>query len=199
MRIWFTSDTHFNHTNICRGESAWDGKKGTRDFDSIQKMNEAIWLSLKCIEPGDQLFHLGDVALCVKDKEVWARDSFVTWLPDVRVTFIRGNHDWGRKKDAVLSDVGAKVCDLWEGKLEDDEASARATLCHYPIVSWSKQGKGAFMLHGHCHGNLDKSLSKGRMMDVGWDVWARPISLKEVVEKLEKVAPFKSDHHGSGD
>ena len=38
--LWFTSDTHYSHKNICRGVSNWDS--GYRDFDSLDEMNDAI-------------------------------------------------------------------------------------------------------------------------------------------------------------
>ena len=47
-RVWITSDTHFHHTNICRGITNWrtqDGKipvNSTRDFLSLDQMNDAI-------------------------------------------------------------------------------------------------------------------------------------------------------------
>lgn len=47
--IWFTSDTHFGHKNICRGETRWatidkdTGMKipsqNTRDFETLEEMN----------------------------------------------------------------------------------------------------------------------------------------------------------------
>ena len=46
--IWITSDTHYNHKNICRGVTEWRTKEGdipnlqTRDFPTIARMNYAI-------------------------------------------------------------------------------------------------------------------------------------------------------------
>ena len=39
--LWFTSDTHYNHTNICRGTTKWiDADSVTRDFDSLESLDE---------------------------------------------------------------------------------------------------------------------------------------------------------------
>ena len=45
------------------------------------------------------------------------------------------------------------------------------TLCHYPMVTWSKKPHGSIMLHGHCHGKLDEHnrLSNDLRFDVGID------------------------------
>ena len=48
QRLWFTSDTHYNHTNICRGVTNWRCADGsipvdqTRDFKSLEQMNSTI-------------------------------------------------------------------------------------------------------------------------------------------------------------
>ena len=47
-KVWITSDTHYNHTNICRATTKWrtpDGKvpiAQTRDFETLDKMNDTI-------------------------------------------------------------------------------------------------------------------------------------------------------------
>ena len=46
--VWIFSDPHYNHSNICRGTTNWrtiDGKipeEQTRDFTTLEKMNESI-------------------------------------------------------------------------------------------------------------------------------------------------------------
>ena len=60
MNIWFTSDTHFNHTNIAGPKvSSW--KSGYRDFGSVQEMNAALIKNINdCVKEDDILYHLGD-------------------------------------------------------------------------------------------------------------------------------------------
>jgi len=37
QKLWFTSDTHYNHTNICRATTRWvDADSVTRDFKSLE-------------------------------------------------------------------------------------------------------------------------------------------------------------------
>lgn len=61
-RVWFTSDTHFYHTNIidfCR-----------RPFESIEEMNETLIANWnKVVGTNDIVFHLGD--FCLGDSTKW--------------------------------------------------------------------------------------------------------------------------------
>ena len=55
-RLFFTSDTHFNHTNILR--------YCNRPFKTVGQMNETIitnWNNV--VGPDDVIFHLGDFCL----------------------------------------------------------------------------------------------------------------------------------------
>ncbi len=52
---WFTSDTHFGHTNILQFEPYH------RPFETIKEMNEYLihrWND--CVRPDDTIYHLGD-------------------------------------------------------------------------------------------------------------------------------------------
>ena len=61
QNLYFTSDTHYNHTNICRGVSKWPEGRGTRDFHSLGEMNSAIVSGINSVVgPDDVLVHLGD-------------------------------------------------------------------------------------------------------------------------------------------
>jgi calcineurin-like phosphoesterase family protein len=55
---------------------------------------------------------------------------------------------------------------------------AQLVLCHYPLRSWNRMGRGALNLHGHSHGRLGPL---PRQIDVGVDCWDfRPITLAEI-------------------
>jgi len=81
MTIWFTSDTHFSHTNIIR--------YCDRPFRDTDHMNEVIianWNSV--VSPEDTVFHLGDVALGNIDKSL----ACVSRLNGYKILVV-GNHD----------------------------------------------------------------------------------------------------------
>jgi len=65
--IWICSDPHYNHKNICRGTTNWrtlDGEvpvEQTRDFDTLERMNQSILDGIN--------FNVGqdDVLICLGD------------------------------------------------------------------------------------------------------------------------------------
>ncbi len=43
QNLYFTSDTHYGHSNICRATTNWtDADSVTRDFKSLDHMNDVI-------------------------------------------------------------------------------------------------------------------------------------------------------------
>ena len=67
IKVWITSDTHYSHTNICRGVTNWRMPDGsvpiiqTRDFETIDKMNSSIVNNInEVVGQDDILIHLGD-------------------------------------------------------------------------------------------------------------------------------------------
>ena len=69
------------------------------------------------------------------------------------------------------------------------------TLSHYPILEWNHRHFGSIHIHGHCHGNIDRTynaLSNELRIDVGFDgVLAKEkgtflLSLDDVLEALRK-------------
>ena len=62
QNLYFTSDTHYGHTNICRATTNWtDADSVTRDFKSLDHMNDTIVDNINSIVGEDDvLIHLGD-------------------------------------------------------------------------------------------------------------------------------------------
>jgi calcineurin-like phosphoesterase family protein len=80
--IWFTSDTHFNHTNIL-------GYGRRTHFADIDAMNDALverWNDV--VAKADTVYHLGDFAM--GPKSAWP--EFRRRL-NGRVILVSGNHD----------------------------------------------------------------------------------------------------------
>ena len=79
--IFFTSDTHFGHTNIM--------KYCKRPFETVEEMDQTIidnWNSV--VRPEDIVFHLGDFGFCgsLRLREI------VDQL-NGKIYLITGNHD----------------------------------------------------------------------------------------------------------
>ena len=62
QRLYFTSDTHYGHSNICRATTRWtESDNLTRDFKSLDAMNSALVDRINdTVGQDDILIHLGD-------------------------------------------------------------------------------------------------------------------------------------------
>ena len=72
-------------------------------------------------------------------------------------------------------------------------------MCHFPMLSWEHKDKGSVMIHGHCHGKVDKinTDSKELRVDVGIDGNLANydlISLEKLANHLTKIE--KDNEHG---
>jgi calcineurin-like phosphoesterase family protein len=173
--IYFSSDTHLNHTNII--------KYCSRPFDSADDMNHTIISQWNETVPSNgRVYHLGDLAFCRDDSQF--RD-IVTKL-NGQISLIIGNHD-NFKQVMRNKDLFVEVTNMKEIKHEGQ----KITLCHYAMRTWNCSHHGAWHLYGHSHGLLPPY---GKSFDVGVDSHGfRPISFTEVKEVMDK-RPMIKDH-----
>lgn len=195
QRVYFTSDTHYNHTNICRGTTRWkDADDITRDFKSLGEMNDRIVAGLNAtVGENDTLFHLGD----------WSFGGFES-IAEFRnrincknIHLILGNHDHHIERNREgIRDLFSSVNQYLELEVNKDH---KFILMHYPIMSWNRMNDGVIHLHGHVHLPPHRRIGKGRMMDIGVDGnGLDPISLTKVLTlmNLRPIASgFEFDHH----
>ena len=199
--VWVTSDTHYNHANICRGTTSWrkpDGSipiKETRDFKNLDLMNDTIVNNINSIvKEDDILIHLGDWSFGGFESIQKFRDRVIC----KNIHLIFGNHDHhienNRDEVQELFTSVSHYNTLKIGKIE-------IQLMHYPIDSWNNLRKGAMHLHGNCHLPNDKRLGKGKRIDAGIDghLEFRPYHLmRELVPLLNKQpihSEIEKDHH----
>lgn len=205
QRVFFTSDTHYSHANICRGVSEWDDSRATRDYDTLHQMNFDIVNNInKTVGENDILIHLGDWSFGGFEKIEEFRNQIVC----KNVHLILGNHDHhiANNKEDIQSKFSSvhQYCYLTivEHATSKDVAAKkhRFILSHYPIASWQDMSNGVAHLHGHVHLPKGRRVARGKMMDVGVDGnELKPIELREVVSIMQKQ-PIKSmftfkDHH----
>lgn len=196
-KIYFLSDSHFQHQNICRGVSRWDMSRkdaegnilGVRDFDTLEEMNETLISNINNTVPEDALlFHLGDFSFGGKQNI----ELFRNQINCRTIHLIRGNHD-----THVKSGEFAHCFTSTQDYLELQVGKLNFVLFHFPIASWNGVNKGWFHLHGHQHWVGEQKFGDGKMMDVGVDGNNLfPYWLPDVVELLKdrrKVDP--NDHH----
>lgn len=167
---WFISDTHFFHNNILKFKD--DAGYLIRPFKSLHEMHELIvnnWN--KVIEPGDYVYHLGDVTF-----QYHKPFQELMYSLNGRKRLGVGNHD-DLKKEGLLKHF-EKVF-LWKGFKEHN-----FTCSHMPL----KEGHfrdGEFNLHGHIHQRI---LSDPRYMNVCVEVTDyKPINLDQILEFIKQV------------
>lgn len=197
--IWFTSDTHHSHKNICIGVSDWDDKeKSCRNFQTLEEMNKLIVNNInKYVKADDILYHLGDWSFG-GIHNIW---EFRKQINCKNIYLVPGNHDHHIKNDKVLPNCS--YIEMQPLCFPNDDAifsslevfrntSIKASniftkvlpeltkitidkqeiiLCHFPLEEWENMDRGSIHLHGHSHHTKDYTDLNMyfRRMDVGMD------------------------------
>jgi calcineurin-like phosphoesterase family protein len=189
-----TSDTHFGHLNLTQAGNPNFTTK--RPFKTVVEMNEALIANWNAVvKPDDEVFHLGDV--CMGQSQYWK--STLDRL-NGKINLIIGNHDERLIKECAYRFEWIKP--YHELYTQDPNTNQKIILilCHYPLLTWNKAGKGSIMAHGHCHNNITEKHNKGtRRIDVGVDnpvANFAPISLKKLCKIMEGINYTPVDHHG---
>jgi calcineurin-like phosphoesterase family protein len=202
QKLWFTSDTHYNHGNICSATTQWTNPVTCREFESLEKMNAHLVGNInEKVGENDILFHLGDWSFGGFEQIELFRNQIVC----KNVHIITGNHDHHIENDregiqSIFSSVNKYLNLVVKWNVGTPlMGEQRFALMHFPIASWDNMARGAIHLHGHVHFEADKRIGVGKMMDVGVDGNnLYPIDMSEVL-KLMRDQPIKSmftfDHH----
>ena len=206
QNLFFTSDTHYNHTNICRATTRWtDADSVTRDFKSLDHMNDTIVNNInEVVGENDILIHLGDWSFGGFDKIEEFRNRIIC----KNIHLVLGNHDHHieRNKDNIqrlFTSVNHYInLDVRRPSLmkKGEMDKFKFVLMHFPIASWDGMNDNVMHLHGHVHLPKHQRIAEGRAMDVGVDGNDMyPLGLFEVLNLL-KNQPIKKlvlpkDHH----
>lgn len=173
-KVWFTSDLHFWHKNIC--------KYCNRPFETMEEMHEALinnWNSV--VKEDDTVFLLGDMGFCGYDK----LEPLMSQLNGKKY-LIQGNHD----SDKIVFRL--YEANIIEGYYKMHEVTIigdaecpdqHLTLCHFPMIDWPDKERGAWMVHGHQH-QLPETPSCSVMH---WDVGVDKNNLKPISFEQLKI------------
>lgn len=164
-KLWFTSDSHFYHDNIC--------KLCNRPFETVEDMNDILianWNSV--VKPDDDIIIAGDFihsGNLEKIRSIMYRLNGYKWL-------CYGNHDYQNKleRDEVRKLFNDHCYDSMDFQVEDDEVEdgfLKFHINHYPCEYWTR---GAIHLHGHIHSGpkaetSEKTIFKPLRYDIGVD------------------------------
>lgn len=184
MSMFFTSDQHYDHKNIC--------KYAGRPFSSVEEMNEALIKNHNdIIKKRHHVWFLGDFAFSRIDriKEILNRLNGYKNL-------ILGNHDKEiRKYQEYLLKEGFfdGIYDYREIRWEKQNI----VLAHYGHRVWNRSPYGSWMLYGHSHGALPPL---GKSADMGVDSKViseeyRPYAFEEVRDFMNKREISHADRH----
>lgn len=182
-KVFFTSDTHFNHKNImiyCN-----------RPFETVEKMNEVLIANWNSKVPSDGIvFHCGDFAL--GGSEVWHK---IMPRLNGKIHLILGNHDLKNFRQGY-ADSFASV----QEQLTIDIGKKKIILTHFPLLcyhdTWGTE-QNCWNIHGHVHICKDKAANSGKdfermklafptQYDVGVDLNDyTPVSFSEVESRIK--------------
>lgn len=196
---YFTSDTHYGHQNIIRFCD--------RPYVDVHHMNvDLVNRAATMVEAGDELWHLGDVALGYLDSSLTNLARIA-----VDVTLVAGNHDRchpcnGARGERFVA-VYREKCRLSDLILANTELTLsnglNVQVSHFPYpdpnpqqkvgrngkpltdkyAPWRPVDDGSWLLCGHVH---ESWRQRGRMINVGVDAWGGgPVSEDTIVELIE--------------
>ena len=175
--VFFTSDTHFNHTNILRFCQ--------RPFNDVEQMNEAMIANWNAVvTPDDTVFHLGD--FCLGGAAEW--NQILDRL-NGKIYLILGNHDLKNIRQGFIGRfehvaMGMRI----------EIGKKKIYLNHFPFLCFDGGYKDdVWQLFGHVHTRQHNTgLDAGRLqhlyptqLDVGVDANNfTPLSYAQVRTKI---------------
>jgi calcineurin-like phosphoesterase family protein len=202
QRIFFTSDSHYGHSNICRATTKWNDDNLTRDYKSLDHMNDVLVNNInEVVGENDILIHLGDWSFGGFDNIGEFRNRILC----KNVYLVYGNHDHHiRRNKEDVKKLFSGCFDYLHLDLRVPNGSLMdkiSIVClHYPIASWDGLSDGVIHLHGHVHLPPHLKIADGRAMDVGVDGNnLYPYELSEIRSLLKDRPKVKltlpKDHH----
>lgn len=162
-KIFFTSDTHFGHSNIIEyTHRPFPGGVEEMDETMITRWNEVV--------PEDGIvFHLGDFAF-----HGAPRYREIASILHGQKILILGNHDHRTLKKDVWSEI--------HSLLKIKVGSQEVYLSHFPFRSWC-----GWNLHGHIHSGPTQINQYPYQLDIGVDGHDyRPWKWEEIEDKIKE-------------
>lgn len=192
-KVYFMSDCHFQHRNLCQGTTVWGDTDNCRKFNTTEDMDNTIINAINHTVPEDcMIINLGDFIFGNKTNI----KNFVDKINCQEQHYLFGNHDdWMMDKPEVLS-LFTSVHHYLQFFLKFPNGEKIRVCCsHYPITSWNDMNKNSWMIHGHCHQSLHHD--NGKIIDVGIDEINnyKPYSSLEIYQFMKDRDVRKVDHH----
>lgn len=206
-KVHYTSDLHLFHRNIPKYQRAtrFDDQGPFLTFQGYDDQGEEIWQATDAdidrmhlaiinnwnrkVAEDDIVFLPGDLAMGGRSKAEQVQHIVDNCLNGRKIAQ-PGNHD-----DYTL-DIPFKTLEWTDSIYEIRVSGQLVVLCHYPLLIWHRNNRGAWNLHGHSHHSLAVD-TRYKRYDVGIDgPWGfRPVSHNEMVEIMAGHSQEALDHH----
>lgn len=208
--IFFTADTHFGHDNIIEY-----CKRPFRNAAEMDKELTRIWC--ETVGKDDDVYHLGDFTLLdiktmidyasaltgqlhivpgshdVRWHNKWL--DRITWLDEfTQATSVKGVKTASGHQVLVYPPLVSMDKEIYKYLLQEEQVPPTIVLCHYGMRVWDRSHYNSWHLYGHSHGALP---SQGMSMDVGVDVWQKPISITQVADSMQKLREIRNKNSRS--
>ena len=141
QNVFFTSDTHYNHKNICKGVSEWEGNRlgRVREFITLESMNRKIINSINdVVMEDDILFHFGDWSFGGIEN-IW---EFRKQINCKNIYLFFGNHDHHIINNKVLPNVSEHrdfegiFCDFPNPNIYNDDRDKMWNIEAQDLFTW---------------------------------------------------------------
>lgn len=204
-KVYFTSDLHLGHQR----DFVWKARGYYSPKDHTQSIINGI---NQHVRESDMLFMTGDLCLNSSKEDV---DQYLDSIVCKNILCLWGNHNnpheksiYNPTKQRIVNDFRVKEAYPIKYKnmtylghyFETSVNGQFIVLFHYPLISWNHSGKGSWAIVGHEHGGLTESRpdhTNGKLLDVGWDLYKKPLSFNEVKEIMDKKSVRFTGHHNS--
>lgn len=150
--VYYTADLHLNQQDSVRFDHENDpstiplmGSVEDRDSNIIRCWNDKV-------SDSDDVYVVGDFALAGQDLVRRAMCEL-----NGRKHIIMGNHDAGYMY-RMSGDAETGVVGVSSGILHIRDNGRDVVMCHYPMMAWDMQHKGAFHVYGHVHATQEETL-----------------------------------------
>lgn len=175
---FFTSDTHFYHTNII--------KYCNRPFKDVEQMNEIIienWNNT--ISANDTIFHLGDFSF--RGEAEWTK---LLDRLNGKIYLIIGNHDMKAINQGLIQRFEDVTMQM---HIEVDKQ--RIFLSHFPFLCFEGCYKNVWQLFGHLHSRKNNTSINAKriqyLLPTQYDVGVdnnnfTPVSFEQVKRIINK-------------
>jgi calcineurin-like phosphoesterase family protein len=200
--IWFTSDWHLGHQR----DFVWK----VRGYQSADDHTNSIIETLNhYVRENDILFNLGDLCLNTTREQF---DGYLDRIKCQNIWCLFGNHNnphekhiYRPERDKLTTQPVNWVYPVkykniaYIGHYHEVVVNGQfIVLFHYPLLSWNQMMHGSWALVGHEHGWLPSTrpdAKEGKILDLGWDLYKKPLSFAELKPIMDAKPISKIGHH----